>query len=45
LRVRVAGVEGLVHEVRTADVLEALRDELVNVEFDALTPALRPGAI
>ena len=39
LRVSVSGVDGLVQEVPTADVLEALRDELVQLEGDALIRA------
>jgi hypothetical protein len=37
VRVHVGGVDGLVHEVPTADVLEALRDELVQLELVALS--------
>jgi hypothetical protein len=31
-----SGVDHLAHEVPTADVLEALRDELANLEFQVL---------
>jgi hypothetical protein len=37
LRVLVAGVEGLTKEVPTTDVLDALRDEINELEFKALT--------
>jgi hypothetical protein len=36
LRVRVGDVEGLAHEVPVRGVLEALRDEMFSLEFDAL---------
>jgi hypothetical protein len=36
VRVHAAGVEGLAHDVAVPDVLEALRDELVALEFDAI---------
>jgi hypothetical protein len=36
LRVHAAGVEGLSHDVVVTDVIEALRDELANLEFDAV---------
>jgi hypothetical protein len=41
VRVHTSGVEGLVHEVSTADVLAALRDELATLETDALLRAHR----
>ena len=42
LFVSVSGVEGLQKEVPAADVLQALRDELVGLEADAL---IRAGGI
>jgi hypothetical protein len=39
LRVHAAGVEGLHTDVVVSDVLDALRDELTNFEFDAIRGA------
>jgi hypothetical protein len=39
VRVHAAGVEGLYHDVKVADVLEALRDELSDLELDAIRGA------
>jgi hypothetical protein len=36
VRVHARGVEGLAHDVSVTDVLEALRDELADLELDAL---------
>jgi hypothetical protein len=37
VRVRTRGVEGLAHDVSVSDVLDALRDELTELELAALT--------